>query len=1010
MWQDIKERFPDLHNALNALRDGEPEARSRVELLAARAAAGRSVSEIALAIEPRLATLGISPAGPDPSSNREPPWSPDGVHWTDLFLWPPDGPPIRRSELPTPAHVELRRRISQSLLRECLLNVFSGNGLDIESLGLARPGIAVTKAAHPEGLDPDIFADIVRSSVRILGDDRRLQGVKTESEDAPANVRRYWHRVAKLHEIDAQQLADCVSAAWGSAVLRHVIQPDKLVLEPPGGRQWECTICARRHLDPAGGICTGCGAVLPRSSVAARGPEDDYYTYRATLGDDSFRLHCEELTAQTDDEDSTKRQACFQEVFLDDENPRVDGIDVLSVTTTMEAGVDIGTLRAVVMSNMPPMRFNYQQRIGRAGRRRDPFSFALTICRDRTHDEYYFAHPYRMTNDPPPSPYVDLSREEILRRSVAASALRDAFRELKKGKPELELGSCVHGEFGNVDGWKNNRDAVAAILRSRQRETTALTEALLARAVPQLRSCRDEIAAWASGVGTGSLIDDIDQAVAIASTREELSQHLAERGVLPMFGFPTRVREMFLRRPRRAYPWPPRGTVDRHLELAVLDYAPGSETVRDKQVHTAVGLAAYRPAGTRVIADNPIGRPHRITLCRRCGTVRRRPPLGDLPIACLECSASAPDFVAMDLAEPAGFRSAFRPDDFEGSFTRSARGTTPRVVADLSSMAQLDINASRAFSGPGDVFIVNDNGGRLYRFAPTEDHDSWISVDLWQDEEARARLHLTGGLRLDEEWTGALGVVKRTDTLLLGPQTSMPGLDLTPFDPGRRGAWYSLGFLLRAEASRLLDISPAEFNVGYSVRYLNGRTHVSVFLADTLENGAGYCTRLGQPSELETLLGNTDGFASELSKPPHDECDSSCPDCLRDFTNLIFHPLLDWRLGRDLLDIVLGRDLDTDRWLHDEEVLATTFADDFFGSPVRLDGGAWAINGDRSVVVVRHPFESPTEAADPEHLALTERMDRALVEAEDLAGDRPVRFVSSFDLQRRPGWVLARPT
>ena len=93
------------------------------------------------------------------------------------------------------------------------------------------------------------------------------------------------------------------------------------------------------------------------------------------------------------------------------------------------------------------------------------------------------------------------------------------------------------------------------------------------------------------------------------------------------------------------------------------------------------------------------------------------------------------------------------------------------------------------------------------------------------------------------------------------------------------------------------------------------------------------------------------------------------------FTNLIFHPLLDWRLGRDLLDIVLGRDLDTDRWLHDEEVLATTFADDFFGSPVRLDGGAWAINGDRSVVVVRHPFESPTEAADPEHLALTERMD-----------------------------------
>jgi len=84
-----------------------------------------------------------------------------------------------------------------------------------------------------------------------------------------------------------------------------------------------------------------------------------------------------------------------------------------------------------------------------------------------------------------------------------------------------------------------------------------------------------------------------------------------------------------------------------------------------------------------------------------------------------------------------------------------------------------------------------------------------------------------------------------------------------------------------------------------------------VFISDSLENGAGYSTHLGDPTRLEALLrfmlGAPDPtFYDGIATAPHDaDCDTSCPKCLREYGNMPYHPLLDWRLALDMTRLAL---------------------------------------------------------------------------------------------------------
>ncbi|WP_019711548.1 DEAD/DEAH box helicase [Streptomyces xinghaiensis] len=1006
----------------------EPAAPGREEELIAHLGKLPSLFTFAAEMEEDLLGMGVNPGGPKDSLKQVEYLKGAVRHsWTSLYDWSKERvePKLGLEE----RQQRLRDGISESLRTEMLTGLFGSAGRDFESLGLGW--LCLVSDAAPLDLDPSSDTSLVRASLRVLGHLRRFRGLRDGLSNPPRPLRLFWEAVADQSGQGLEDIQKRVERAWGSAVSGYVIDPEKVGIRTGGQQAWVCPKCKRRHLHRGVGICTKakCGKPLPLEPEAFEGTEKDYYAWQASNGEGRFRLNCAELTGQTDKLDAQARQARFQRIFLDEsEFEKPDEVDVLSVTTTMEAGVDIGSLAVVLMANMPPTRFNYQQRVGRAGRRGSPVALALTVCRGRSHDEHYFQEPERITNDETPPPYLSTDMPDIYRRVLTAEVLRRAFAEVGGAGADgvtLDPTRNVHGQFGTAADWEAARPSISRWLSAHAAEIARLADFLAAytRTPGQAAAaCR-----WVAE----DLISEISRVSGAEYGHPDLSQRLAEEGLLPMFGFPTGVRYLYTQRPKKPYPWPPAGVVDRDLPIAVSQFAPGAETVKDGAVFTAAGVVGFRPFGRepQAVAD-PLGSRMRIGLCRSCSHVEESAPdteaaEGEI-LVCPACGADDGTYSRIELRQPTGF---FAPStkpfrrDFDGNFAWSARSLAPRTGADLESengapRRDVGVGGVLVHSGKGRRYVVNDNGGKLFNFAPLQSTNLLWSGAWMETGVAEAAPWFK--LAQDEPASVALGAMQRTDLFLLGPEKPVlrdaglrlnlsAGVQRSGFredTTGRKAAWYSLAALLRKAAGTMLDIQPGEIAAGiHGAASSGGEARVFAFLADTLDNGAGYCTHLAEPETFSELLGVTDALLAKYRSGAHgDECRGSCYECLRDYTNMAYHALLDWRLAADLLGVLRGRELTYDR--DEAGQLLDHWAADTIGAEhmtAELASGPAVVFADSIAVCVKHPLEGADEAVE------ARRLTEVRSEIEKAGGGiESVVFVDNFLLERVPSMVTAK--
>lgn len=595
-------------------------------------------------------------------------------------------------------------------------------------------------------------------------------------------------------------------------------------------------------------------------------------------------------------------------------------VNIMSCSTTMEMGVDIGGISVVCMSNVPPHPANYLQRAGRAGRRAETRSIVLTVCKSTPHDQFVFQNPLWPFNTPMSAPLISLQCEILVQRHIHSYLLSLFLCQYEKASDDLlylEVGwwmlpvdNSPSDDFVQwLVGLSVNPTYQVSLGLKRLVHKTIMEEL----AIEKIIEITIELYNRFSKKWLAAYMPVFQQLIKYADQLDENSpvlkgMHIQERrlfeeylltvllkdGFLPAYGFPTHVVSFdtlnlsVLSKYKKARDERNRELPSRDSSTGLVEYAPGAKVVIDGLVYQSEGITLnwHEPSSKQDVSE--IQNIRQVWLCECCGS-SMNVPSGVRIHECTECGARLSAYghnnqlLHFSYLDPAGFAvDIFAKPHNDLTVQRFV--PPEKTLISAQGEWQLLINNDWGF------YRVSDKGRVFHYTAGRYKQGYAVCLSCGRSEEmtphgkipsefATRHLRLRGTQgREHAVCEGVENSFSIVPNLRFGHEYQTDVMELFLLVKKQsitdKTIAFTLAVAMRNAAARILGIEVRELSC--EIKWIEDNVQKGYGIALYDVNASGYTTSLQY--RLKELL----YFSLEALNCPLN-CESSCPACLQHF-------------------------------------------------------------------------------------------------------------------------------